>query len=159
MTGARRHAALLALALLPLLPACGGGNTPPPPARTWTDPGYVQQGAYVLSYSAQPTVDLAPAIAAAYGIGARADRAVVVVSLTRDAQATDGSESVTVSARTLTGAAREIQLRKATHAGVVAWIGELTVAHRELLLFEVQARPAGDPVAINAAFQREFFTE
>jgi Domain of unknown function (DUF4426) len=159
VSAARRHAALLALALLPLLPACGGGNAPPPPARSWTDPGYVEQGTYVLSYSAQPTVDLAPAIAAAYGIGARTDRAVVVVSLTRDGRATDGTEQVTVSARTLSGVSREIQLRKATHAGVVAWIGELTVAHRELLLFEVQARPAGDPVAINAAFQREFFTE
>lgn len=159
MNARRAPAALLALALLPLLPACGGGNAPPPPARAWTDPGYVEQGAYVLSYSAQPTVDLAPAMAAAYGISARADRAVVVVSLTRDGRATDGSEEVTVSARTLTGAAREISLRKATHAGVVAWIGEFTVAHRELLVFEVQAHPAGDPVAISASFQREFFTE
>jgi hypothetical protein len=161
MLGTNRRP-LLFLAMLALV-GCGGGvPSSPPPAQIWTDAGYVSQGPYLLSYSAQPVRDLEPAIARRYGLSGGADQVVVTATLTREPGAHAVPAAITVSARTLSGVPREVVPRPLDQRTATTWLGELQVGHRELLVFEITAEPVETPASstrLNASFQREFFTE
>ncbi len=153
---------LLSLAVLTLVGCGGGAPSTPPPAQTWTDDGYVSQGPYLLSYSAQPVRDLEPAVVQRYGLASGADQVVVTATLTREPGAQAVPATITVTARTLSGVVREVVPRPLDRRAAATWFGELQVGHRELLVFEITAESletTAKSTRLNAAFQREFFTE
>lgn len=150
---------LLAACVLTLTAACGsGGSDRAPPAREWQDPGEAHQGEWTLYWSAYPTADLDPAMAAEYGVEQRPRGALVTVSLVRDLdpRASAGAR-VEIAARTLLGDPRPVRVRSIERDGVVSWLGELDVQHREMLVFSVSAHLPTQPAPFTAEFRREFY--
>ena len=150
-----------ALACL-LATACGGDPGPPPPAREYTDPGFVTAGDVRLDYALTMTRDLAPAIAGSYDIVQRPNLALLVVTLApaagsgtaRLAAAELEAESVT-----LTGERTALPLRRVDEAGGPTYLATVEVRHREPITIEIRARAVAAGPEISARWTREFNLE
>lgn len=150
---------LLPIVLLALV-GCAGPPPAPPPAQAWDDPGFVTSGSWSMYYSVLPTRDLAPEVAREYGVTADSTHALVVVSLTRqDQQPPPRDAAVTMTAHTITGEARAVNVRRVEQGGAISWIGEFAVARREMLWFEATAKPDPQTPPIVAQFRRELYAD
>jgi hypothetical protein len=160
-SSARRvlRAVAIAAPLLAAVSGCGGANEgSAPPARAWADPGEKTVGDWTLYYNAFPSADLAPAMAEAYGITARARGALVSVSLTRAGDPRAAADAtVAITARTLIGQDRAVNTRRVERDGVVSWLGELDAGQREQLVLTVRASVPNVGAPIVAEFRREFY--
>ena len=153
------YAAALVALLATMLGACGGGGGGhAPAAREWQDPGQARQGEWTLYWNADPTADLDPAVANAYGVERRPRGAIVTVSLVRDLDPrAAAAATVEIGARTLLGQPRTVQVKRVERDGVVSWLGQLDVQDREQLVFSLSARVPGQSAPLVAEFRREFY--
>jgi hypothetical protein len=67
--------------------------------------------------------------------------------------------TVEVSASNLTGQTKNITMRPVRDAEAVYYIGEVPVAHRETLVFNIEATPSGADRPAMMKFRRQFFTD
>ena len=138
---------------------CGNDSATPPPAREFTDPGFVTTGTVRLDYALTMTRDLAPAIAGSYDIVQRPNLALLVITLSpaagtgtaRLAAALLDAESVT-----LTGERTQLPLRRVDEAGGPTYLATVTVRHREPITIEIRARAVAQGPEISARWTREF---
>jgi len=154
---------LISVATLALLAACGGGgdsaNVPEaqPAGATSAD-----IGDYVVHFSAQSTDQLPPAVARAYNIVRSKNRAMLNVSIIREADNMPVAGAVTVKTVNLTGQLKNVTMRKIEEPGdVVAiyYIGETPVANRETLIFDISVQPDGEDSSSDVRFKRQFYTD
>ncbi len=151
------------VSLLALLAACGGpGDSATAPKAKLAESSSADGGDHVVHVSAQTTDQLTPEIASAYDIVRSKNRAMLNVSIVRKSDNQSVAGKVTVKAVNLTGQLKNVTMRKIEEPGdttAIYYIGEIPVANRETLVFDITVTPDGQGKVIAVSFQREFFTD
>jgi hypothetical protein len=151
---------LIALSLLGLVSACGGpteSSAVPeaqPAGATSTD-----IGDHVVHFSAQSTDQLPPEVARAYNIVRSKNRAMLNVSVLEEATSKPVAAAVTVKAVNLTGQLKSVTMREINEQDAIYYIGEVPVANRETLIFDISVMPDGSDESSDVRFKRQFFTD
>ena len=118
-------------------------------------------GGYTIHHNAITTESLPVQVATAYGIQRSKSRALLNVSVVRDEPGSMGTPvhaQIRAVARTLYGQIRPIELREIVEDQAIYYLADFPVAHREILLFEFEALPAGGRYPLRANMRQEFFT-
>ena len=151
---------LFALSLLGLVSACGGpteSSAVPeaqPAGATSTD-----IGDHVVHFSAQSTDQLPPEVARAYNIVRSKNRAMLNVSVLEEATNNPVAAAVTVKTVNLTGQLKSVTMREINEQDAIYYIGEVPVANRETLIFDISVMPDGSDESSDVRFKRQFFTD
>lgn len=151
---------LILLSFLGLLSACGGSDQAADiPAAEPAEATNADIGDYVVHFSAQSTDQLSTEVAQAYGIVRSKNRAMLNVTVLREADNTAVAAAIVVKAVNLTGQLKEITMRRIDEQDAIYYIGEVGVANRETLIFDISVTPDGASVAADVRFKRQFFTD
>lgn len=116
-------------------------------------------GDHVVHFSAQSTDQLPPEIARAYNIVRSKNRAMLNVSVIREADNVAVPAVVTVKTVNLTGQLKNVTMRRIDEQEAIYYIGETPVANRETLIFDITVQPEGVESASDLRFKREFYTD
>jgi hypothetical protein len=151
---------LFAVSLFVLLSACGGsGNNAEVPEAQAAGATSANIGDHVVHFSAQSTDQLPPEVARAYNIVRSKNRAMLNVSVLRAADNKPVAANVTVKTVNLTGQLKNITMRQINEQEAIYYIGEVAVANRETLNFDISITPDGIDAPSVVRFQRQFFTD
>ena len=151
---------LASLSLVALIGACGGpGDAARAPQAQPADATSADIGEYIVHFSAQSTEALPPEIARAYNIVRSKNRAMLNVSVLREADNVSVPATVTVQTVNLTGQLKNVTMRRIDEQEAIYYIGETPVANRETLIFDITVLPEGATVPSEVRFKREFFTD
>jgi hypothetical protein len=154
-----------------LVTGCGGGGEPQAPVVILSGDGSSEQGEvtnskdfgdYVLHFNALTTDGITPEVARQYGITRSSNRALLNVSIVKKQDGGAGlpvAGSVTARAVNLTGQVKNLELRQIVDGDAVYYIGEVPVANRETLIFDISATPINESSRFDARFQQQFYTE
>lgn len=118
-------------------------------------------GGFVVHYTVIATMDLAPRIAETYGIARSPHRALLNVAVVRKVSGTTGRPipaMVQVLVVDQVGQARTIAMRRVDEPPSVYYLGEVTVADRETLSFDLNVLAEGEASALRLRLQQKFFT-
>ncbi|MCH7829370.1 MAG: DUF4426 domain-containing protein [Proteobacteria bacterium] len=158
-----RRMLLISLPVLALVAACGGaGDAAVVPKAEPAGASSVDIGNHVVHFSAQSTDQLPPAIAREYNIVRSKNRAMLNVSVIRKSDDVPVTAVVTVKTVNMTGQLKNVTMRKIEEPGdVVAiyYIGDTTVANREMLLFDISVTPEGEDAPSQMRFRRQFYSD
>ena len=119
-------------------------------------------GEYSVHYNALNSSLLTPEVAKAYGIRRSDSRALVNISILKNAenQATTAVKAnVTATGRNLTGQTRNIEMREINDGDAIYYIGELSVRNMETFSFTVNVMPEGQTRTFVVEFRQQFYTE
>jgi len=151
---------LIALSLSGFIAACGGGGeTPQVPTAEPAGETMKDIGDHVVHFSAQSTDELSPEVARAYNIVRSKNRAMLTVSVVRDADGASVPAKITVKTVNLTGQLKNVALRPIEEQDAIYYIGETPVANRETLIFDISIMPEGAAGSAEVRFKREFYTD
>jgi len=151
---------LLALSLLGLVSACGGpGESANVPEAQPAGATSASIGDHVVHFSAQSTDQLPPEVARAYNIVRSKNRAMLNVSVLRSSDNAAVAADVTVKTVNLTGQLKTITMRQISEQEAIYYIGEVAIANRETLIFDISVTPEGADKAADVRFKRQFFTD
>lgn len=157
----------LLVSIFALLSACGGpGESASVPDAQPAGATSADIGNHVVHFSAQSTDQLPPAVAREYNIVRSKNRAMLNVSVISKADNSPVSANVTVNTVNLTGQLKNITMREIREGRedqdeVVAiyYIGDTTVANREVLVFDISVRPDGEETVSEVRFKRQFYSD
>lgn len=119
-------------------------------------------GDYEVFFNALSTEQLTPEVARAYNITRSKSRAMLNVTIrkkTPDGGTTAVTGAVTVKATNLTGQLKSLSLRQITEGDAIYYIGDLPVANREVLVFDIKVTPMGETTPYEIRFQQQFYTD
>ena len=116
-------------------------------------------GDHVVHFSALSTDQLPPEIAKVYNIVRSKNRAMLNVSILREADNVAVPADVTVKTVNLTGQLKNITMRRIDEQEAIYYIGETPVANRETLIFDISVKPEGSDRASEVRFKRQFYTD
>ena len=151
---------LFTVSLFVLLSACGGsGNNAEVPEAQAAGATSTNIGDHVVHFSAQSTDQLPPEVARAYNIVRSKNRAMLNVSVLRASDNKPVAADVSVKTVNLTGQLKNITMRQIDEQEAIYYIGEVAVANRETLNFDISITPDGVDTASVVRFQRQFFTD
>ena len=151
---------LIALSLSLIIAACGGGGEAPKvPTAEPAGESMKDIGDHAVHFNAQLTDELSPEIARAYNIVRSNNRAMLTVSVVRDADSTSVPAKVTVKTVNLTGQLKNVTMRPIEEQDAIYYIGETPVANRETLIFDITVTPEGIAGSSEVRFKREFYTD
>ena len=151
---------LIALSVFGLLAACGGsGDSPSVPKAQPAGESSSDIGDYIVHFSAQTTDQLPPEIASAYSIVRSPNRAMLNVSVLRESDNKSVEADIGVKAVNLTGQLKNITMRQIDEQEAVYYIGEVSVANQETLVFDLSVTPDGTSRAYDVRFKRQFYTD
>lgn len=151
---------LFTVSLFVLLSACGGsGNNAEVPEAQAAGATSANIGDHVVHFSAQSTDQLPPEVARAYNIVRSKNRAMLNVSVLRASDNKPVAADVSVKTVNLTGQLKNITMRQIDEQEAIYYIGEVAVANRETLNFDISITPDGVDTASVVRFQRQFFTD
>ncbi len=158
-----RRIQLILLPLVVLLAACGGpsDSTPIPEAQP-AGATSADIGNHVIHFSAQSTDQLPPAIAREYNIVRSKNRAMLNVSVLRKSDNVPVTADVSVNTVNLTGQLKNVTMRKIEEPGdilAIYYIGDTTVANREVLVFDISVQPDGEEESSKVRFKRQFYSD
>lgn len=145
--------------------ACGQGPSQDegaPQAQEITRENFQEFGDYVVYFNAQATSMLPPEVARAYGIQRSSNRAMLNVTIIRKVSGSTGQPTpavVSVDASNLTGQLKEVDVREVREGEAIYYIGELSVANRETLIFDISVRPEGVSDPFRVRFRQQFYTD
>ncbi len=150
----------LVLSCLGLLTACGGpGESADVPEAQPAGATSVDIGDHVVHFSAQSTDQLPPEVARAYNIVRSKNRAMLNVSVLREDDNVAVTADVSVKTVNLTGQLKNVTMRQINEQDAIYYIGEVAVANRETLIFDIRVMPEGAGSASDVRFKRQFFTD
>lgn len=116
-------------------------------------------GEYVVHYVALPTTQLSRDVARAYNIKRSKSRAMLNVTVLRkqgDQPAVPVTAEVIAIATNLTGQRKNIDMRTVGDGDAIYYIGEFTIAHREVLDFDIEVMTDdNEPVIVE--FRQQFY--
>lgn len=150
------------LCVVGLLAACGErpqAKAPPAQELSETSQNF---GNYVIHFNALRTDALTPEIARSYGIQRSTNRVMLNVTLMhkQDGQgpskAVDGT--VVVGVHNLNGQTKSMEMRRIAEGEAIYYIGEVSISGTEILVFDINATPAGESAPLNVKLQREFYS-
>lgn len=151
---------LVAVSLLGLVSACGGPNqSADVPEAQPAGASDADIGDHVVHFSAQSTDQLPPEVARAYSIVRSKNRAMLNVSVLRKDDGTPVVANVTVKTVNLTGQLKNVTMRQINEGDAIYYIGEVAIANRETLVFDISVTPEGSNIASDVRFKRQFFTD
>ncbi len=152
---------LIALSLLGLISACGGrlDETAEIPEAQPAGATSAEIGDFVVHFSAQSTDQLPPDVARTYNIVRSKNRAMLTVSVLQAVDNQPVTAVVTVKTVNLTGQLKNVTMRQETEGEAIYYIGEVTIANRETLIFDIGVTPNGAEKASEVRFKRQFFTD
>lgn len=148
------------LLLSAVLAGCGGGGGEPtvPEAQPAAN-SFADIGDHVVHFSALSTDQIPPEVARAYNIVRSKNRAMLNVSVLDEATNESKSATVTVKTVNLTGQLKNVVMRKIQEQDAIYYIGEIPVANRETLVFDISVTPEGATEASELRFQRQFYSD
>jgi|TARA_B110000116_G_C16638584_1_gene491817 hypothetical protein len=154
---------LTSLPLLALLSACGGlGNSADVPEAEPAGATSADIGNHVIHFSAQSTDQLPPAVAREYDIVRSKNRAMLNVSVIRESDNLPVIAEVAIKTVNLTGQLKNITMRKIEEPGdviAIYYIGDTTIANREVLVFDISVKPEGEDAPSAVRFKRQFYSD
>ena len=154
---------LASLSLLALISACGGpGDSATVPEAQPAGATSADIGNHVVHFSAQSTDQLPPAVAREYNIVRSKNRAMLNVSVLRKPDNLPVAAEVSVNTVNLTGQLKNVTMRKIEEPGdivAIYYIGDTTVANREVLVFDISIKPDGEDTASRVRFKRQFYSD
>lgn len=158
-----RRTLLISLSLLGLVSACGGpGDSAAVPEAQPAGATFADIGNHVIHFSAQSTDQLPSAIARQYNIVRSKNRAMLNVSVLRESDSVPVTADVTVNTVNLTGQLKNVTMRKIEEPGdivAIYYIGDTTVANREVLIFDISIKPDGEDKVSKVRFKRQFYSD
>ena len=151
---------LMALAIFGLVSACGGPsqNADVPEAQP-AGATNADIGDHVVHFSAQSTDQLPPDVARAYNIVRSKNRAMLNVSVLREEDGVPVVAKVSVKTVNLTGQLKNVTMRQINEGDAIYYIGEVAIANRETLVFDISVTPDGSQIARDVRFKRQFYTD
>ncbi len=151
---------LITVSLLVLMSACGGPDeTADIPEAQPAGATSADIGEFVVHFSAQSTDQLPPDVARTYNIVRSKNRAMLTVSVLRAADNKPVTAVVTVKTVNLTGQLKNVTMRQENEGEAIYYIGEVTIANRETLIFDISVTPDGVEKASDVRFKRQFFSD
>ena len=122
---------------------------------------------YVVHYNALTTDQILPSVARPYGILRSKNRALLNIAVQKKVMGTPVQAveaDVNVTATNLNAQLKNVEMRQITSgadAGSTAiyYIGELPVAHEEMVKFKVSVKPAGNDRIHEFEFEQQFYTK
>ncbi len=151
---------IVALSFLFLAAGCGGpGDSADVPEAEPAGATSADIGEYVVHFSAHSTDSLSPEIAKAYNITRSKNRAMLNVTIVKEADNTPVPGTVTVKTTNLTGQLKSVTMRPIEDGDAIYYIGETPVANRETLIFDITVQPEGAERAADVRFKRQFYTD
>jgi hypothetical protein len=151
---------LIALSLLGLVSACGGpGESAVVPEAQPAGASNADIGDHVVHFSAQSTDQLPPEVARAYTIVRSKNRAMLNVSVLQESDGAAVVADVSVKTVNLTGQLKSVTMRQIDEGDAIYYIGEVAIANRETLVFDISVTPEGSDRASDVRFKRQFFTD
>lgn len=148
------------MSLLGLVSACGGpGESSDVPEAQPAGATNANIGNHVVHFSAQSTDQLPPEVARAYNIVRSKNRAMLNVSVLKESDNTAVTAEVTVKTVNLTGQLKNVTMRQINEQDAIYYIGEVAVANRETLIFDISVKPDGVDTVSDVRFKRQFFTD
>lgn len=118
-------------------------------------------GGYTIHHNTLTTDSLPVQVATAYNLERSKRRGLLNVSVLRDEPGTLGTPvraEIRAVARTLYGQIRPLQLREIVEDQAIYYIADFPVAHREVLMFELEVLPEGGRYPLRARLRHEFYT-
>lgn len=150
----------MALLLLGVVSACGGpGENAAVPEAQPAGATMANIGSHVIHFSAQTTDQLQPEVARAYDIVRSKNRAMLSVSVLRESDSQAVTADVTVKTVNLTGQLKNITMRRINEQEAIYYIGEVPIANRETLIFDISVTPEGEDSSSMVRFKRQFYTD
>ncbi|MGR8946571.1 MAG: DUF4426 domain-containing protein [Gammaproteobacteria bacterium] len=124
-------------------------------------------GDYVVHYNALTTDQILPSVARPYGILRSKNRALLNIAVQKKVMGTPVQAveaELEVTATNLNAQLKTVEMRQITSSAdegttAIYYIGELPVAHKETVKFNVHVKPAGDNSAHEFVFEQQFFTK
>lgn len=151
---------LIAVSLFSLVAACGGPNQSADiPEAQPAGASDADIGDHVVHFSAQSTDQLPPEVARAYSIVRSKNRAMLNVSVLQESDGVAVEADVTVKTVNLTGQLKNVTMRQIDEGDAIYYIGEVAIANRETLVFDISVTPAGSDQVSDVRFKRQFFTD
>lgn len=150
---------MIALSMLALVAACGGGDSTSVPRAEPAGASSADIGDHVVHFNALSTDQLPPDIASAYGIKRSKNNAMLNVSVIRKSDNAAVPAKVDVKTKNLTGQLKNITMRQIDEQDAIYYIGNTTIANRETLVFDISVIPEGSTRASEVRFKREFFAD
>jgi hypothetical protein len=160
---ARMTLALTLLAGLTLLTGC----TEQPEQRAMPaqalDETFKDFGNYEVHYNALRTDELSADIARVYGIQRSSNRVMLNVTVLRKeaehAPRKPVEATVTADAYNLNGQLKDLQLRRVSEGEAIYYIGDVSIAGSEILVFDISVTPSGESAQLNVKLKREFVSD
>ena len=115
-----------------------------------------------MHFNAITTDFLKPEVAQQYNIVRSKSRAMLNVAIRRDQEGASGVAvpgNVVVQVSNLTGQLKSLVLRQITEGESIYYIGDLSVANGEVLIFDISVTPSGETAPLNVRYQQQFVTE
>ena len=163
----RARRALLVFGACFAVAACGDGvapNATVPQAAPSAD-NQMTVGEHTIHINAVSTDDVPPEVAKSFGIVRSQNRALLNVTVLETATNQPYETDVSANAVNLTGQLKNITLRKVEEPGpkegetAIYYIGEVPVANRETLTFEVSVALPDSEEPVTMKFTRQFFSD
>lgn len=150
----------IALLAAGLLAACGGaGESADVPDAEPAGATSSDIGDHIVHFSAQSTDQLPPEIAKVYNITRSKNRAMLNVSVLTKSDNTAVAATIEVKASNLTGQLKNVSMRRIDEDDAIYYIGEVAVANRETLIFNIGVKPEGSESLSEVRFKRQFYTD
>jgi len=160
------RALLVSVSTVVILAACGDEptlqTTSSGPTAENPNTSMKDFGDYVVHFNAITTDTLQPEVARAYNITRSKNRAMVNVSIIKKVEGTIGESvagSVTATANNLTGQLKNLTLRQIQEGDAIYYIGDISVANRETLVFNIDATPINETSRFSVRFSRQFYAD
>ena len=165
--GSDLRTGLVLVAAALLATGCGGGTEAERdiPDAIPSGENVMDVGTHEIHVNALTTDMVPPEVAQAYGISRSKQRALLNVAIVDKSTSQSIESKVEVAAVNLTGQRKNITMRKVDEAATgetpaaVYYIGEVPVANRETLLFDVAVTVPGGTAPVSLKFKRQFFSD
>lgn len=149
---------LTVAAIAMLLVACGGEQREVPPAAAAAENSAVF-GDYTVFFHSLSTDEVPAEVAKSVGIVRARNRALLNVSVLRTGTTDAVEAKVGVKAVNLTGQLKKITMRKVEQGDAIYYLGELSVANRETIVFDISVTPEGSSDTFEVRTQRIYHTD
>jgi hypothetical protein len=150
------------MALLATLTACDNRpQSAAPPAQS-SEETFKDFGNYELHFNAIRTDLLSAEVARSYGIQRSKNKVLLNVTVLKKnpGEATKPVDAeVTVGVHNLNAQVKDTTVRKVTEGEAIYYIGEVSIGGSEILVFDINAKPAGESQTLDLKFKREFFAD
>ena len=157
---ARITLALTLLTGLPLLNGCTEQQEQRAMPAQALDETFKDFGNYEVHYNALRTDELGADIARVYGIQRSRNRVMLNVTVLRKeaehAPRKPVEATVTADVYNLNGQLKDLQLRRVSEGEAIYYIGDVSIAGSEILVFDISVIPSGESQPFNVKLKREF---